>query len=757
MNIRFQDYVSLAVMSLALGLQGCGGGDSHVKNIASPVDNSVAASLVGTAVKGVIANADCVVTAADQTTVLYTSVGKTTACTDANGAYTIELDTVPTGPVILELLARTGTTMKCDYPTGCGTAIFGEDVALGSDFSLRAIVPSVSGTTLNQVNVTPWSELAAARAIFETDGGTLVAADVQSAQLDVAAILNNLLGLEGSADAFGSDLLSIDPINLNAPTGTATSETKRGSLLSLASASLFSLVGGSFTDIEAVIKGLVAAFEEDGEFNVNDSATTGLDGTNIDLADMLTSIASTASNLPSEIATTINTLLGSGTTLTSIANEATSFAELKEAVVDAAQDSTKPQPPAAAGVSDADKTKQLALDLDNALAAGFLAFTAGSSSTSVLQDLGTILENSQANSGAHVINKLENLSELIEAANRMIQAKVDPTGLGCTVDAGVTITCSLEQAAALVDNDMSYLYIGTGDLIYTYSTNAVTTSNAVILADSYALNQVGTSATVNTLSVASVDLDDDSTTDISLGAGSTISTVLTSSTPTSFSVDAKSVAITIGDYYSFAGDLKITRDLTIADTVLSNVDMNGTFTVLRANDTITHNLNESIATRLKFTTNTSSLTGAPSLETLSETTNSFYTISDVVFQVEQDVTYNKESFDTAGAVVSGSTEEHFVLLISGTRNSFELADAKLRISLLSDSASKTLAGSIALTDGQETYTLSNGQAKAVIVVGATTFTGTLMVGATNTGSIESTGLVTLEGGDSFQLGTWAVN
>jgi hypothetical protein len=774
MNMRFKGMLSFAVLSSVLGLQGCSDGDSHVSQIASPAAVA-AASLSGTAIKGVVANADCKVLNASQVEI-FSTVGRAEPCTDANGAYDIELPTIPTGPVILELLARTGTSMKCDFPAGCGNGVaFGSDVSLGSDFSLRAVVPSVA--EINEVNVTPWSELAVARVLQQATAGTpIVAANVQTAALEVAAVLNNLLGLEGSADAFGSDLLTISPVNLNAPTtGTASSETKKGSLLSLASASLFNLVGGSFTNIESVITGLGNAFEEDGQINVNDTATGIEADQGFDLASILDSIASTATGLTtvdSTIASTLNTLLGSTTNLTDVASEATSFSELKKAVADANADTTKPLTIAAATATDADKTKQLALDIDNMLAAGVVAFTPASGASSVvLQDLGEILEISDD------IEKLENLFDLIEAANAMLTLGLSTPG--CTVVADTSVTCTLPQAALLANAAQTgpkatNLNSGSGSLVYTVSNNTVLATNVVMGADSYALEQVGTSATVNTLKVASIDLGDDDTADISLGANSTMTGVFNSNNElTSFSVDANNIDVTIASMYSFEGDLAVTRNTTLRDTALSSFDMNGEFTVLRANDGLTNNQGATVATRLKFTTSLSGST-VPSFDGQSteESASNFFTISDVVFQVQQDVAYNKRSF-SGNEVAGTAVEETFVMLITGERDSFNLSDAKLRLSLIGEDSIVTLAGGVEIGATSETYTLSNGQAKASIVVGDT-LEATLMVGTTNTGFIDEDGLVTVlttfgfieDDGtvtptqtvqSLFQLGTWAGN
>lgn len=759
MNMRFQGMLSFAVLSSVLGLQGCSDGDSHVSQIASPAAVA-AASLSGTAIKGVVANADCKVFNANQVQI-FSTVDRAEPCTDANGAYDIELPTMPTGPVILELVARTGTSMKCDFPAGCGNGVaFGSDITLGSTFTLRAIVPSVA--EINEVNVTPWSELAVARVLAQATAGTpIVAANVQTAALEVAAILNNLLGLEGSADAFGSDLLTISPVNLNAPsTGSATSETKKGSLLSLASASLFNLVGGSFTNIESVITGLGNAFEVDGQINVNDTAEGIAADQGFDLAAILDSIATTATGLTtvdSTIANRLNTLLGSTTNLADVASEATSFSELKKAVADVDADTTKPLTIAAATATDADKTKQLALDIDNMLAAGVVAFTPASGANSVvLQDLGEILEISDD------IEKLENLFDLIEAANAMLTLGVSTPG--CTVESG-TVTCTLAQAALLANAAQTgpkatNLNSGSGTLVYTVSDNTVLATNVVMGADSYALEQVGTSATVNTLKVASIDLGDDDTANISLGANSTMTGVFNSNNVlTSFSVDANNIDVTIASMYSFEGDLAVTRDTTLRDTALSSFDMNGEFTVLRANDVLTNNQGATVATRLKFTTSLSGST-VPSFDGQStqESASNFYTISDVVFQVQQEVVYGKQTFGDSGTVVTTQVEEDFVMLITGTRDSFNLSDAKLRLSLIGANSIVTLAGGLEIGATSETYTLSNGQAKASIVVGDT-LTATLMVGDVNTGTIDEDGVVTVTatGGSSFQLGAWAGN
>ncbi len=766
--------VTAAVATVAI--QGCADGTSHVQGIDSPSITTTTVS--GTAVKGVVANADCIVYAADQTTVLYTSVGNTDPCTDANGDYSVELDSEPTGAVIVQLLARTGTTMTCDFPDGCGNGVaFGGSLSLGSSFSMRAVVPSITGTTV-EVNVTPWSEVAAARAISQAgSGNAITAAQVESATLETAAVLNNLLGLEGSSDAFGAELLSIDPVNLASPSSVGSDEDKKGSLLSLASSALFDLIDtGSNTSIEAVVTNLGAAFT-DGEFNVNDTATNIASDSGIDLADVLTGISEVATELStvltSDATTTLNTLLGSDTDLTQVATEAESFASEKNSVTDQEADPTKPQ--FIDNTSTAvDKTRQLAVDLENVLtsgAAAFADFDNENNTTTIFEDLDTIF----AIATTDVVDEIENLTDLIEAANEMIlsvrtESTSELTDVGCTAGTG-TISCTLAQAANLVENDFTALSMGTGSLSIDTNSYLVTDSNLLIGNNKYLLEVESTTFSLtgtilSTLTEAAIDLGNNNTNDISLGTTSTVSSPISSMEATSFTLDGNDLSISLPEY-SFAGNVLLTRDLAFRDTVLSSFEFDGLFTILRTNDTVTKNQGSTANALLSFTTSTSSVGTTTASEPGSiptfeegpeETTGSFYTVNNAVFSTSVPVTYQKATLSSEQLSKDAATETLSVR-ITGDRTALGVTDLGMRYSLAGGGETRSLAGTVSIDDDNdtETYTLSNGSASVVITVTDAGLAGALTVDGTASGSITSLGAVTVTGSSqALQLATWAL-
>ncbi len=340
-----------ALIGATVLTNGCGG-DSH--------SYSVIPVISGTVVKGVLRNADCIATdtAGNE---LYSSVGETSACTNSRGRYSFQLLSNPTTPVVVTIQARTGTQMLCDYPSGCGNGVdFNNPLDLASDFSLRAVVPSISTTArTQQVNVSPWTEIATARAVSTaTTLSSLTTTQVQSAYTEVASVLNNVLSLEGNAnDAFDGNFFSIDLVDLANPdqdTDIDSGEERKATLLSLASASLFNLVdtaGTTNTNITSVVQNLATSFQSDGKFNVNDTAAN-IDLTDtVNLASIVSGISNVAQNIQSRLSTTATTSLQSllnvddlSTELANIENEAINLAAEKEAVVDADNDPTEPQP-----------------------------------------------------------------------------------------------------------------------------------------------------------------------------------------------------------------------------------------------------------------------------------------------------------------------------------------------------------------------------------------------------------------------------
>ena len=178
-----------AILGTAVLIDGCGGSSSS-KHKSSTVEIS------GRAMKGVLANADCIVSNTGGIT-LYSSVGEDNACTGSNGRYSITLSSTTESdldlPVSVEIRARsTETTYKCDLPAGCEGQSFGAAVPItDATFSLKAFVPSLNrGTSsaVETVSVTPWTNIAARRVETVAGTGTITADQIEKAYGEVAGV-----------------------------------------------------------------------------------------------------------------------------------------------------------------------------------------------------------------------------------------------------------------------------------------------------------------------------------------------------------------------------------------------------------------------------------------------------------------------------------------------------------------------------------------------------------------------------------------
>ncbi|MEJ2741947.1 MAG: hypothetical protein P8176_05550, partial [Gammaproteobacteria bacterium] len=349
--------VSVIITGVLGGLQGCSNGDPFVQELNPPAvtTTSTGATISGSAVKGLLTGADCIATNTAGIE-LYSSVGNESPCTSSRGRYSFQLLSNPTTPVVVTLQARTSMTqMLCDFPAGCGNGVaFGESLDLSNDFSLRAVVPTIPSTvTTQEVNISPWTEVATARAISSASSlSSVTTTQVESAYLEVASVLNNVLSLEGTSDEFDGNFFSIDLVDLAAPDqddDIDSGEERSATLMSLASASLFNLVDTTNTSITSVVQNLSSAFSSDGEFNVNDTATGIADDNGIDLADIITGVGGVVQDIQSvlqpnavtQLATFLNTS-DLTTELSSIKSAADTLAELKESVVNVELDTTKP-------------------------------------------------------------------------------------------------------------------------------------------------------------------------------------------------------------------------------------------------------------------------------------------------------------------------------------------------------------------------------------------------------------------------------
>jgi len=265
-----------------ISLHGCSDDNEGADNLSISTKAPAArrssgeTSLSGVVMKGVIQNADCVVTSASEGE-LYNSTNEPQPCTNDRGRFAFSFDGRPSGPVMLTIKARAGSRMLCDHPRGCDQTRFGDQAKITMGFAMRAMLPQLEGAGDTEVNVTPWSDMATARALVlggESFAG--VTPDmVQRAHVGVADILNTILSLHGTNDAFDYNFVSVDPVNIGAPEkdiDVDVVDERKGALLSIASAAVLKLMDDSnFNSVEQVVR-LVSTDFEDGVLNVNRDA-----------------------------------------------------------------------------------------------------------------------------------------------------------------------------------------------------------------------------------------------------------------------------------------------------------------------------------------------------------------------------------------------------------------------------------------------------------------------------------------------------
>lgn len=772
----------VAVISATAYLQGCSSGDSFVQEL-DP--GSSGATVSGTAAKGLLSNADCTVTDTAGNT-LYTTVGTDTACTGVDGQYSIPLVVNSSTPVVVTITTRADTTMVCDDPAGCtGGVAFGDPVSsLGSDFTLRAIVPSVSSTqtTLN-VSVTPWTEVAAARAIAEAGGSTaaVTAASTQTAYREVASVLNNILSLEGSDDAFDENFFDIPIPDLSSPSTDSVSnaeDQRRAALLSIATGSLLKLTSDSVTPAN-VVTNLANAFSADGEFNVNTTADNIASGDQVDLTSIVTNIATTASTLVTALAsdtegtTALTTLLGgSGSDLTTVLTEvqtaAEELAEEKAAVTDANQDPTKPQPIIDASATAFTKAKTTAANLVTILNAGNFGLNDDEGADTVFEDVSNVVEGTNADYDTG----LEVMAELMEGASDMILSKAeDDLGAfsNCSMS-GDDFTCTATQLAATLDDPWADLNNASGgEIAYTHSNRTATATGVMVDGMTLTLTIVGTADTTNptyTVTSATVDLPDDAgTDDITFGSASTISEVSTSGSE-SFTIDAKDVTISLVNY-TLVADMLATRDLTLRDTLLTNFRLTG-YLMIASDTTLTGVADASKGERVSFTlafkgnrtglanpTDNSASLPMPA----DETEDNFLAATDIEFEFSYPTQVNVSSVQSDGSITTAdtATASTFTITLGGVRNAVKSGDVTtLILQVVGENLNASLSGDLTVettsSGGVETqtstYTVGDTDTTITLILADTgsarTVSGSVDTSAgVNAGSINASATLTV--------------
>ena len=256
--------LALAI-AISTALTACGGGGSSSSSSSSSSSTASTYTISGTAAKGIIQKG--IVTTKEYVGGTWTTVGST--LTDDNGDYTLSLSGYAGGVLKIEITAGANTTMKCDGSSGCGDAAFGQSVALPQNFTMAAVLPTVSTTTLANVPVTPYTNMAAA--IVETNLAS--STDKKAAVTDALAKVTNLVGF----DVANTPAIDITASDISGESATAQrAATMAAALMSFTSDS---------KSIADVIQDLADSIK-DGTLDSNDEITpTALEQSWVDIAD----------------------------------------------------------------------------------------------------------------------------------------------------------------------------------------------------------------------------------------------------------------------------------------------------------------------------------------------------------------------------------------------------------------------------------------------------------------------------------------
>lgn len=218
-----KNLVMLITSILIISCGGGGGGGAPADDSSSPSPSSISGvQLNGTASKGILNGGVVIAEELDESANVIATLGTTT--TAADGSYSLTLNDDYAGGIIqITVSVNADTQMKCDVPAGCGWRAdnipdtdyaidFGEwykPVAL----TMTALVPDAAANATVNVNVTPFTHMAAVRA---RTSATLDFTAIATANSEVS----NLLG--------GINILNTAPVDITDATaiGNAASEVQ---------------------------------------------------------------------------------------------------------------------------------------------------------------------------------------------------------------------------------------------------------------------------------------------------------------------------------------------------------------------------------------------------------------------------------------------------------------------------------------------------------------------------------------------------
>jgi len=266
MNYLVKAFVSTIFVTSFL--TACGSGSSSSPNTGGS-STPQTFDIGGVAVKGIIKNG--IVKIYGVTNGVMDTTALVEGTTDTNGAYSLTVEDY-TGPIVIEITAGTESFMVCDVFTGCNGVAFGQDLALTSDFSLKAVVSDVQEGEVVTTNITALTALAATLAenseIFD-------ATAVAEANAQVAALFN-LTGKLTELEVV--NLTDTDDVN------AASGEAPEAAILNAAllAAALADAAEGTSVDngLAAVITDFAA---NNGQMINNES----IDGATVSLAEIL--------------------------------------------------------------------------------------------------------------------------------------------------------------------------------------------------------------------------------------------------------------------------------------------------------------------------------------------------------------------------------------------------------------------------------------------------------------------------------------
>lgn len=188
----------LLMVVASLAIAACSGGGS------SGGTPTAAVKIDGTVAKGIIKNGDVTAEELSVSGAVLRTVG--TAVTDATGNYALTISSsYAGGPIKLTLSAKSGgaTLMACDVAVGCGGGIlFGQDFPLPDTFKLVAYQLSAAAGTTVTAQITPFTNMAAARIeALNAASAPVAISDFNNVVASATSEISQLVGVDVSKTA----------------------------------------------------------------------------------------------------------------------------------------------------------------------------------------------------------------------------------------------------------------------------------------------------------------------------------------------------------------------------------------------------------------------------------------------------------------------------------------------------------------------------------------------------------------------------